>query len=168
MHAWGPEAWPACLRGGAVRTRPELMTGETGEGGAACARMGIRRATPELLRVVGVGLVVTKRAMPTTRMCRSARLPRGQGYVEPLSTTGEMTAVVAEMMKMARPTAGTRHPSRPLRGHVDVESPTAIRDTARRRNGEGKDGPVRTACPMVGANCRGILTGGCETTDSTG
>ena len=56
---------------------------------------------------------------------------------------------VAVMMKMVRPTARARRPSRPLRGHVDVEPPTAIGETARRRSGEDENGPARTAKPAA-------------------
>ena len=39
------------------------------------------------------------------------------------------------MMKMVRPTARARRPSRPLRGRVDVEPPSATREMARRHGG---------------------------------
>ena len=51
--------------------------------------------------------------------------------------------------KMAKPTARARRPSRPLRGHVNVEPPSAIGETARRRGGEDENGPARTAKPAA-------------------
>ena len=67
-------------------------------------------------------------------------------------------AGVALVVKKARPTARTRRPSRPFRGHVDVEPPTAIGETARRRGGEdeeadGEDAPPLAAAPGAG-RCR--------------
>ena len=53
--------------------------------------------------------------------------------------------------KVAKLTTRTRHPSRPLRGRVDVELPSATGETARRRGGgdEEKKGPAQTAKPAV-------------------
>ena len=48
------------------------------------------------------------------------------------------TASIAVVMTK-RPTARTRHPSRPLRGRVDVEPPSATGETARCRSGADEE-----------------------------
>ena len=65
-------------------------------------------------------------------------------------------AGVATVVKKARPTAKTRRPLRPFRGHVDVEPPTAIGETARRRGGEDEEADGEDASPLtaVAGACR--------------
>ena len=72
--------------------------------------------------------------------CRCRALERGR--------RGDSDAAT-EVTRMARPTARTHRLSRPLRGRVDVEPPTAIGETARRRGGEDENGPARTAKPAA-------------------
>ena len=57
----------------------------------------------------------------------------------------------AAVVKAKRPTARTRHPSRPLRGRVDVEPQTAIGETARRRGGEDEEADGEDARPLAAA-----------------
>ena len=61
------------------------------------------------------------------------------------------TVGVAVVVKKARPMARTRRPARPLRGWVEVEPPSATGETARRRGGDGEDGPDGEDAPPLAA-----------------
>ena len=63
----------------------------------------------------------------------------------PHNSTEAIVKMTLEKVVAADTSSLSRKTAQSLKGNVDVEPPTAIGETARRRGGEDENGPVRTA-----------------------